>query len=241
MDFENNQFPQQAPVQPQQAPFQAPVQPQQAPYAPVAPQQAPFQAPYQAPQQAPAQLPQANKGKSKLPMLIGVVAVVAIVAVLAVVLLGGSGYKKAFKKSMDYYFNYETKNIEDLLPEAVWEEAADVYDMEVDELVDELIEEAEDDKEWADEEGIKYSYEIGDYEEMDSDDLDDLKENIADIHESIDEDDIGDKAYIVEVNYEVTYEDDETEDEEEEFCIVEISGDWYVVDEAGFFCVYNIY
>ena len=231
MDFENNQAPQQpyAPVQPQQAPYQAPVAPQQAPY------QAPYQAPV-APQQAPA-LPQANKGKSKLPLLIGVVAVVALVAVV-ISLIGGGGYKKAVENTLDAWFYYETDNVKDLLPDAVWEMYAEDEDMDVDELVDEYIDNIEDEKAEAEEFGISVSYEIGEYEKMDSDDLDDLKEEIADCYDCIDEDDIGNKAYTVEINYEVSYEEwDETEEEDMEVCVVKINGDWYVVSESGWFLV----
>lgn len=245
MDFENNQFPQQTPVQPQQAPFQAPVQPQQAPYAPVAPQQtpfqapyqvpqqAPFQAPYQAPQQAPAQLPQANKGKSKLPMLIGVVAVVAIVAVLAVVLLGGSGYKKALENYLESEYKDDTSNIESLLPDSVWEEFAERRDMEKEDIIDEYIELKEEVAEIKEENDWSYEYEIVSYEKMDDGDLDDIKDGLEDMYD-IDPDSVGNKGYVAEVEIKFI-EDDETEEDDFDAYIVKIDGDWYVVDEDGWF------
>ena len=229
MDFENNQAPQQpyAPVQPQQAPYQAPVQ--QAPY------QAPYQAPV-APQQAPA-LPQANKGKSKLPLIIGVVAVVAIVAIV-ISLIGGGGYKKAVENVVACWLDYETDNIESLLPDAVWEEIADDMDMDKDELIDEYIENMEENKEMAEEYNYEVTYEIGEYEKMDKDDLEDLKEDITDIYDCIDEDDIGNKAYTVEVEYEKSYSYDGEEDSYDgdiDLCVIKIDGKWYVVSEDGYF------
>lgn len=194
----------------------------------------------QIPQQAPvapaeAQLPQANKPKSKLPMLIGVVAVVAIVAII-IALIGGGGYKKAVENTLELYFNYETSNIKDIVPDVLWEEEADEEDKDVDEIIDELVEDVEAEKEEAEEFGISVSYEIGEYEKMDKDDLEDLKENISDIYDCIDEDDIGNKAYKVEVSYEINYEEfDETEEDDMELFVVKINGDWYVVSEGGWF------
>ena len=227
MDFENNQAPQQpyAPVQPQQAPYQAPVAPQQAPY------QAPYQAPV-APQQAPA-LPQANKGKSKLPLLIGVVAVVALVAVV-ISLIGGSGYKKALENYLEYEYKNDTSNIESLIPDSVWEDYADEEDMDKDEVIDLAIENVEDWAEFVEENEWTYEYEIGDYEKIDDGDLDDIKDGLEDMYD-IDPDSVGNKGYVAEV--EVTLFVDGEEDDSHDFdaYMVKIDGDWYVVDEDGYF------
>ena len=225
MDFENNQAPQQpyAPVQPQQAPYQAPVQ--QAPY------QAPYQAPV-APQQAPA-LPQANKGKSKLPLIIGVVAVVAIVAIV-ISLIGGSGYKKALENYLEYEFKNDTSNIESLLPESVWNDLADEWDMDKDEVIDEIIEEMEEEAEWMEEEEVTFEYEVVSYEKLDEDDLDDIKETLEEYYD-IDEDDVGKKAYKAEIEYTEFVDGEEEDSDDFEVCIVKIDGDWYVVSENGWF------
>lgn len=194
--------------------------PQQAPVAPVQPQ-----------------LPQANKPKSKLPLLIGVVAVVAIIAVIAIALIGGSGYKKAVENTLDLACNFNTDNIESLLPDVIWEEYADEADMEVDELIEEIKEQGAEAKEAAEENGISRSYEIGEYEKLDKDDVEDLKEDIADNYDSINEDDIGNTAYSVEVSYEFTYEDypEENYEDDGELYVIKVNGDWYVVNEEGYF------
>jgi hypothetical protein len=118
------------------------------------------------------------------------------------------------------------------------EEEADEEDMTVDEFIDELVEDVEAEKEEAEELGVSVSYEIGEYEKMDKDDVADLKEDIADNYDCIDEDDIGNKAYKVEVSYEINYEEfDETNEDDMELFVVKINGDWYVVSEDGWFFV----
>jgi hypothetical protein len=170
-------------------------------------------------------------------MLIGVVAVVAIVAIV-ISLIGGGGYKKAVETVVGCWLEYETDNIEDILPAVVWEELADEADMDVDEIVEKYKENIEENKEWADECSEEITYEIGKYEKMDKDDVEDLKEDIADNYDCIDEDDIGNKAYTVEIEYErsVSFEgEEETYDDDIELCVIKIDGDWYVVDEDGWF------
>lgn len=155
---------------------------------------------------------------------------------------GGSGYEQAFERAMKTYLEFDSTDVKPIVPDVVWEEAAEMYNMDVDELVADVTEEVEEDKASYEEEGISYTYEIGEYEKLDSDALAEIKESIADCHESIDEEDIGDTAYSAWVYYEVTYEyEDETEEEEEQFFIVEIDGKWYVAYDFGFFCLPNLY
>ena len=153
-----------------------------------------------------------------------------------------SGYEEAFERAMKTYLEFDSTNVKGIVPDVVWEETAEMYGMDVDELVDDVTQEVEDAKAENDEDGISYTYEIGEYEKLDSDALAEVKESIADIHESIDEEDIGDTAYSAWVYYEVTYEyEDETEEEEEQFFIVEIDGNWYVAEDYGFFCLFYLY
>lgn len=191
----------------------------------------------QVPQQAPvapaeAQLPQANKKGFDVKKLIPVVAVVVVVAIV-IGLFAGGGYKKPLDKYFDIVYEGKASNIKDLLPDEAWEEFAEEFDVDKDELIEslgeglaELIEERE--EEYG--KFKKVEYEIVDEEKIEDDDLEEIAEAVADMWD-VDEKDIT-AAYELEVEGTAIYEDEEIEFEETYFS-VKVNGKWYLFTSYG--------
>ena len=106
-------------------------------------------------------------------------------------------------------------------------------DVEKEDVIDEYIELAEEMTEIKEENDWSCEYEIVSYEKMDDGDLDDIKDGLEDMYD-IDPDSVGNKGYVAEVEVKFI-EEDETEEEDFDAYIVKIDGDWYVVDEDGWF------
>ncbi len=232
-DFQNNQY---------QAP-QAPVQPQApvAPAAPVAPQ-APQQG-FNLPQaNAPAGNPvdQAKEAAQKvlknknLPMIAGIVVAVVVVILLAS-LLFGKGYEKPIDKYFDTMYKGKVKNIESLMPKEAWEYIVDEYEYLDVEDVDELIEGIEEgytnyyEDELTDNYGEfdKYDYEIKKAKKVSDNKLEKIAESLADNYD-IDEDSVK-KAYKLEFDGEILFEDEDIDLDDRELYSVKVGGKWYVV------------
>ncbi len=175
-------------------------------------------------------------GNKKLALVIGVIAVVLVI-VLVISLFGGKGYEKAVDKYIDVMLKGNVEKVKDLAPEAYWDYLEDTYDVDIDDLVEELEETSEDMLEaFEDEYGerIKISYKVTDADRFDEDDLKDVKDALKDKY------DIAKKsvtdAYELEIELKIKGSDDEDEDEMELYA-VKVDGKWYVMSEYYSFLV----
>lgn len=166
-------------------------------------------------------------------IVIAAVAVVVVIAILSA--LFGGGYKKPVKKLFDLTYKGKVSNVEDMLPDEVWEEYADEFDMEKDELIEEVgekvvdfFEETYEDSDYG--EFKKVKYDIVDSEKVDKDDLEEIAEAVADMWD-VDEDDVT-AAYELEIEGEAIFEDDEVE-LDSDFYSVKVNGKWYLFSDDG--------
>lgn len=119
--------------------------------------------------------------------IIAVAFIVVAIAVLVFVVFGGRSYKTTVNRFIDAQFEGDAKAIFELIPETmidfILEEEG--YDRdELDELIDEVNEEIQDQLDYIEKylgEDWEVSYEILSAENLDGEELDELKENYEDI------------------------------------------------------------
>ena len=211
----------------------------------------------QMPQQMTQGAPRTSKN-NKTPVIIGgiVVAVIAIVvAIVVAVTSGGSGSKKddeeegkssngtgSYETALETYFDVGYKGdgskISDLLPDAVWEHYLEVNDEYSDafDSADELISAAEENYTAIYEEMVSYNgygaFEEYDYEieaeEVSDSELEDIADSFNSLY-GVDEESV-EQAYLLTLDGEIIYEDDEIDVDGDEFYAVKYDGKWYIVD-----------
>lgn len=145
---------------------------------------------------------------------------------------GGSkkkdGYKAVAEDFAKGFKDLDAKKIIGLMHDDVVEQAAEEEDMDKDEFIeefqdslDEIKEEVEEDYNWK-----KIKYEIGDDDDLDDDDLEELNEQYEDLDLEIKE------AKKVEITFTTPAVDKDEDDKEESFEIIvgKIDKSWYLVD-----------
>lgn len=170
--------------------------------------------------------------KKNLRSLIAILLAVTVVISIGS-LLGGLGYKRAVKKSIECYLGDNVLYVTNTIPNCVWKEYADYMDEGVLKLKIGAIGEAIENKANRNEfENV--TYELDDFDELRHSEVRDMKDMITDHYESIDENDIGDKMYETTVTLEYEYDGEEIE-EEADIVAVKINGRWYAVNPYGGF------
>lgn len=250
--------PQQAdpqPEAPQQPQYQATQQPlyQQPSY------QAPQQPQYQPPQPAPTapKAPVAPKAKFDLNKTIDEVKTVAnglvnrckadkkfmyqcigiaagalaVLIILLVLVFGGNGgMTKPIDNLIAITFKGKFEKIKDMAPAEYWEYMEDEYDLDIDEMIEEAEENADDMMDYYEEEygdNIRVSYKVTKKKELSDKKLEGIAEALADAYD-LDEDKFT-SAY--ELDVEMTIKGSEDDDEEEnEMTVIKYAGKWYAIN-----------
>ncbi len=173
-----------------------------------------------------------NKAKSlnkkNIAILAGAVVAVIVVISLLVTLIGSSGYKKAIDNFFDFTIKGDVDVLEDLAPEDFWEELEDEYDVKLKDIKKELEDSFEEQLEDLEDEygkNLKVKWKVIDKEELDEDDLDDLKDTLKDTYGTAKKS--VKKALEVEIEATLKGRDDEDTDEQE-MILVKIGNKWYI-------------
>ncbi len=173
-----------------------------------------------------------NKAKSlnkkNVAILAGAVVVAIVVISLLASLLGGGGYKKAIDNFFDFTIKGDVDKLDDLAPEDLWEELEEEYDVKLKDIKDELEDSFEAELEELEDEygkNLKVKWKVLDKEELDEDDLDELKDTLKDNY-GIAKKSVK-KALEVEIEATIKGRDDE-DTEEQEMIVVKIGNKWYI-------------
>ncbi len=164
--------------------------------------------------------------KKFLGILLGAVAGVIVIIVALCLIFGGS-YEKAIDKYIDATYYGDMDAALEMIPGDALDEMLDAYDMTKKEFKEQMKEEWESEEEDLEDEfgkNIKVSYKVIDEEEMDEDDLDDLKDMLKEM--GVSKKSVS-KAYEIEVEFTIEGDDDE-DTVEEDFTAVKIDGEWYL-------------
>jgi hypothetical protein len=174
-----------------------------------------------------------NKAKSlnKKNVVIVAVAAIAIIAVISLLasLLGG-GYKKAIDNFFAFSIECDADKLDDLAPAKYWDELEDEYDVKLKDIKEEIEESFEEQLESLEDyygKNIKVKYDILDKEELDEDDLDEIKDELKEKY-GISKKSVK-KALEVEVEATIKGKDDE-DTQEQDMIIVKIDNKWYITD-----------
>lgn len=152
----------------------------------------------------------------------------------------GSGYEEALDMALAYFFEFDTKNTQKLMPDFLWSAMAEEEGMETDEAVAYFNESAEDTKADYEAEGIEIEYEVAELEKLDEDDLDELLEDVADNYDGyLSMDDFGDQGYYAYVTSEYYSDGELLEEGDYDLCVIQIDGGWYVVSDYGNFLIFG--
>ena len=198
----------------------------ETPVAPVAPVASATPVAPVVPENTPANAPK-DKKKFLIPAIIAAV-VAVIVVVLIFVFTGGSEPEDAVENYIDAYYNGDYDAYVDIYPDEIWEYREKEYDspmMDEDEYEEEYKEDMLVELEEEVGKNPRVSYEIIDKEELDEDELDEIRDNLNESY-NLDKDDIT-AAYELEVK--LTLKGDDGEDiQEGTLTVYEYDGDWYV-------------
>lgn len=176
-------------------------------------------------------------GNKNLGVIIAAAVALVLIIVLIVSVAGGKPYEKAIDNYFDIAFSGKLDNLKNMAPEAYWEYMEEEYDVDVDDMIDELEDGIEDLVEMMEDEygkNIKVSYKITDAERFDEDDLKDVKEEMKDNYD-ISKKSVTD-AYELELETKIKGSEDDDEDEVEMY-VVKIDGKWYCMTEYYDFMV----
>lgn len=171
----------------------------------------------------------ANKVKGDKKLLGIVAGALALIIALCVICpIAFPGPKSAVKNYIKGNFNGDWKAYVDCRPDEVWEYLEEKYDIDMDER-EEQFEDNWDDRldDLEDEYGrnVKVTYKIVDKDEMDKDDLDDIRDSYKDTYDIAKRDITA--GY--ELDVEVTIKGREDEDTEDAtFYVFKLGGKWYV-------------
>ncbi|MBE6718907.1 MAG: zinc ribbon domain-containing protein [Ruminococcaceae bacterium] len=194
---------------------------------------------------APAQ-PQ-NTTEKKLPDLkkippkfigIAAVAVVAIVALIIIIsAFSGGGYNKAIDNLIDVSMYGKIDKIEKLAPKEFWDMVKDEEDLSVKKFIDaiedaEIVEEMIESMEDEFGKNVKVTYKVTEEEELDKDDLKELKEHLKETYD-VSKKDVK-KAYELELEMKIKGSEDKDEDETD-LVVVKIGNNWYPLVDGEFY------
>lgn len=177
------------------------------------------------------------KNNKKRFLAFGAVAIVLVVLIVAVSILG------SYERAIDTYIDVvkgKFEKIEKMAPPAYWDYFEDTYDMDVKDLIENLKDASDsilDDLEEEYGDNIKISYKVTDADQLDKDDLKEIKDSLKDRY------DIAKKsvtdAYELDVELKIVGSEDEDEEEMECYA-VKIDGKWYLISESYRFMVPSI-
>lgn len=240
---------------PQQPVYQAPQQPvYQAPQQPV--YQAPVQQPqYQPAPKAPKAPKAPGKGfdfnkvidevktfanglvnrckadKKFMYQCIGIAAaaLVVLIVLLALVFGGNGGMTKPIDNLIAITFKGKFEKIKDMAPAEYWEYMEEEYDLDIDDLIEEAEENADDMMDYYEDEygdNIRVSYKVTDKKKLSDKKLEGIAEALADDYD-LDEDKFT-EAW--ELDVEMTIKGSEDDDEQEnEMTVIKYKGKWYAI------------
>lgn len=195
------------------------------------PEGSPFCPTCGAPAPAPAPAQGGNKFDLKKIIIAGVA--VVLVVVLCIVLFsscGGGGGASSPEKVVDKFLTAAYKDFDAeatfkcMMPEDIIDEQMEKEDMEPDEAYEEFQDKLDDLKEAFEDNDVKISWEIGDVDELDKDDIKDIQEIYED---QMDLDIEIEDAATVEVEL-IAEADGDENSMDMDWSVVKIDGDWYV-------------
>lgn len=162
-------------------------------------------------------------------IVIGIAAGFVALIVLIVVLVSvfGGGYKRAIDNYIDATFYGDYSAYKANIPDAMWDslkESGDALDKEDYKEQYKMFKEYFEDQYGK---NISVDYKVTDEDELDEDDLDDLRDELKSDY-GIAKKSVT-KAYELEVEFTIEGDDDE-DSNEEIITVVKIDGDWYVID-----------
>ena len=167
--------------------------------------------------------------KKNVAIFAGAIAAVVLLIIIISSLASG-GYKKALKNYVDVIWNGKANKIEKLAPEEYWEFYEERYDKDIDDVIDDYEDTFDDKMDYYEDEygkNVKFKYTITDKDELDEDDLKDLKDRLKNDYD-IPRKSVT-KAFEVEYDYVIKGKEDEYEGEGE-VIIAKIDGKWYVTN-----------
>ena len=160
-------------------------------------------------------------------ILIGALAVIILICVFISSLT--NKHKKAIDNYMDATYKAKENAIESLIPGYLWDELEEEYNTDFDKIVDIFEKKLDSEHEKIEKlygKNIKISYRIDDTDEVDSDELGDIKDVLKQY--GIKKKDVK-KALEVDLDLRIRGSEDE-DVEETELILVKIKGNWYVYD-----------
>lgn len=170
---------------------------------------------------------------------IGAVAVVAVIALIIIIsaIFGGAGYNKAIDNLIDVSMYGKLDKLEDLAPAEFWDMVKDETDLSVKKFVEELedsefVEEMLDSMEEEFGKNVKVTYKVTDEDELDKDDLKELKDYLKEEYD-VSKKDVK-KAYELELEMKIKGSEDDDEDETD-LVVVQIGKKWYPMVEGEFY------
>lgn len=186
------------------------------------------------------EIPTMDVASSRRNKTIGIVAVAAVVVIVAVVLIivltgGGNSKKKdkndsqstarsALELLLDFQLNAKGSSssyVSVIFPDEILEAYCEYYDTTNEELISDLNEDKEDEKERLKDNGITYKFEFLNETNMDDDDLDDCNEVLEDYGLKA----TAGKTYKVEV---IKCEGSDTDTYDTDYyTMIKIGGSWY--------------
>lgn len=164
-------------------------------------------------------------------ILLGGLIVLVLIVVLIASIFGG-GYKKAVNNYIDATFFAKEKAVKSLIPDYLWDELEEEYDVEPDDVINIYEDDAELNMDEAKKlygRNIKISYKIDDTDDVDEDELDRIKDELKEY--GIKKKDVK-KAIEADIEFYIKGKEDEDR-EEHEFILVKIKGKWYVYDSIS--------
>lgn len=161
---------------------------------------------------------------------IGIVAIVVICVVLS--LIFGGGYKSPIKNYFNFIESGDFDDYIDATPDIIYEAMLDNFDDDEDEMI-EMIEDMY--SSLLDDVKIKsIDYDIKDSEKFNSDQLEELEDEIQDQYEDYVDDDIKvSKAYEVEVKVKTKIKGEDSKTERLYIIVAKVNGDWGVIGEPS--------
>ena len=148
---------------------------------------------------------------------------------LVLVFGGNGGMTKPIDNLIAITFKGKFEKIKDMAPAEYWEYMEDEYDLDIDEMIEEAEENADDMMDFYEEEygdNIRVSYKITKKKELSDKKLEGIAEALADAYD-LDEDKFT-SAY--ELDVEMTIKGSEDDDEEEnEMTVIKYAGKWYAI------------
>ena len=149
-----------------------------------------------------------------------------------------SSYKSAIENAIDQAYYGKSYKIKDLAPRAYWDYLEEETDFDFDEYVEDFEDSWVSRKESLEEQhGEDYTldYEVKDKQEIDDDELDELKQKMNSRY-NIDEDDVK-MGYKLDIEFTIKGSKKERSWEAEDAYVIKIGSRWYPISDGGYFTV----